>query len=107
MKVAFEADERWNFDRGGVMFWAAADGLLFRCMISRGAIRELFGGSGSREDTLQAFRRHRDTIESVAEALIGRGQWHELRGETFMEVQILSGRGSGGGNGTESSLDPQ
>ena len=92
MDVAFETDERWNFDRGGVIFWAHADGERVRCIVSREAIEDSFGGEGTKEASLQHFRQNRSSFEAEAAALIRSGRTVAVTGEDFKEAQILKTR---------------
>src|SRR5437588_10093592 len=91
MDVIFEREERWS-DRGGITFWAYANGEQVRCIVSREAIEASFGGDGTKEASLELFSENRLSFEAEAAALIRSGRTVAVPGETFHEAQIVETR---------------
>jgi|SRR5947209_9556814 len=91
MDVIFETEERWS-DRGGITFWAYANGEQVRCIVSREAIEASFGGDGTKEASLELFSENRLSFEAEAAALIRSGRTVAVPGETFHEAQIVETR---------------
>jgi hypothetical protein len=92
MEILYETLEKWDAERGGVVFWARADGQDVRCFVSRTAVHEAYGGSGSKEDVLRMFSEHRAELEVTLAALIRSGRTTHVDSETFDEAQILKNR---------------
>jgi len=57
-------DERYDVDRGVVLFWGQDGQTRVRCAISREALDDHFGGDG--KDKLEVFRTNRRVIEEIA-----------------------------------------
>lgn len=92
MEITFEPAVKWDGDRGGVLFWATADGNAIRCFVSRRAVHDTCGGTGAKEDVLEKFDESRSTFELEAAALIRSARAVPVEGQSFREAQILSGR---------------
>ena len=74
MNVTFDREYRWDGDRYGIAFPAAVDGRRALCLISGEALQDCFGASGRHDSMEEAFLRNRQSIESIARALIESGR---------------------------------
>ena len=75
-----ELEERYDFDRGAVMFWGHDGESRVRCAISREALDDHFRGDG--KDKLEVFRANRQVIEQEARRKY-------LNGETEPDGSVL------------------
>ena len=88
MVISFEDKEEWDSARGGIVFWATADGVPVRCFVPRETIIASCG-PGSDDALLSQFRSHW-AFRSDAAILIERGQVQKLPGESFAETVVTS-----------------
>jgi hypothetical protein len=90
MDVTFEEEAWWQGSRGGVLFWAEAQGHAIRCFVSREVVQALYGGDTSEDNTLAFFGEHRLVFEAEAAAMIKTNRLVRVEGQTFREAQILA-----------------
>jgi len=87
LRVA-EKEENYNFDLGAVVFYGQDGDTRVRCLISREALDDHFGGDG--RDKLTVFRANRMAIEEKARRKYLAGRT-EPDGSVLIRTGDLSG----------------
>jgi len=84
MPINFPNDEAWDGARMVVSFAAESNGRRINCAVSIEALQDHFEGDHLKP--LEAFRAHREQIESIVEQLIVR-QRFERDGSILVRTQ--------------------
>ena len=73
--IVFNQKELWVGGRESIELYATTDNQKFKCLISREAIDDKYGLTGSKSMTIKAFKENRDYFENVAKKLIQSGRF--------------------------------